>query len=192
MVFNFLLGNFIVPCLPSISHPMIYFLYSHVPSPLLNLVPAIGSFPLWPVITGIENIECIPWSMAQEICFKFAKLKLLVMAIKLSTYTSSKIMIVWGKAFLLSCLVVWIIMSSNLCWGRSLLFICCIMSCEVTDLEQKNGGISHQPISKLFGITISISSFGNFFKMTAGCNRSSMCCNYWRPYTKIRPLHLIL
>ena len=48
--------------------------------------------------------------------------------------------------------------SSNLCGGKFDVKIAAIISRAVSEPEQKNGGLSHHPICKLFGTTISVSS----------------------------------
>ena len=82
----------------------------------------------------------------------------LPMAINSSTYNSSSLTRPSKCLFTSFLVILWNITSSNL-WGGS--FINCSLymrSRAVSDPEQKNGGLLHQPIWSLFGTTTSTSS----------------------------------
>ena len=66
-----------------------------------------------------------------------------------------------------------------------------MISLAVSVPEQKNGGLSHQPICKLFGMTISTSSIEGVGVVEATHNRSSMLRYSPLPFSKTHLLYQV-
>lgn len=78
------------------SQPNISFFVSHRPSSFFSFFSEMGSPPLWLVIFGGGNIECMPCSMALESLAIFCVVLSFVAAMKSSTYTSMVLILFAG------------------------------------------------------------------------------------------------
>ena len=81
-------GSCIVYVSPLMIHPRISFFVSQSHSSCFSFFSETGSPPLWFVICGDGKMECIPCSIALDMCFMLSCVLLFVMAMKSSTYIS--------------------------------------------------------------------------------------------------------
>ena len=153
-------GNCNVNSSPSNSQPRISFLWHQVPSPLCNFFSAMGSPPLCVVTSGGGNMECIPLIIALDIFVRCSCSSLLVAEMKSSTKTSNAVVSFEFDSFVFVAIFgLFNIMSSNRCLGKvGSSSILVMTSLAVSLPEQKKGGLSHQPIWRLLGTTMSKSS----------------------------------
>ena len=146
---------------PSSIHPSTSFLWSQEPSPFMSFDSETGLWPLCPLSSGGGNTECTPCIIALETLVRCSSDMSFVIPIKSSTNTSTSVVdeLSGADGFGLVCCGD-IICFSNLCGGRFVFSFksVSITSRAVSDPAQKNGGLSHQPICKLLGTTISRSS----------------------------------
>ena len=142
-------------------HPKIYFAGSHVPSPWDSFFLETRSSPGWFVISGGVNMEWIPRRRHRDTSVGWSLLWLFVSPVKLSRDTSTSVTFGvdddgWAKW----CYILFRIIFSNVCGGRgSPILISFLITLQaVSMLEQKKGSHSHQPIYRLLGDIISMSS----------------------------------
>ena len=99
----------------------------------------------------------IPCSISQDRYFTCAVVQLLVMAIKLSRYTSTSVTdgLVWAPCWWSGCRSIW---RSKLRGSKGVVWILSMMSLIVFNGVQIYGRLLHQPICRLLGTTSSRSS----------------------------------
>lgn len=138
--------------------PRISLTSSQSPSNLSNFLSKMGLPPLWSVILGGGKMLCIPWSMARVVWRMWSCVAESMQPIKSSTKTSMR-----ARVMLMSDIgrdenFFGSILDSNGCGGSGVERSDAMMPRAVSEAAQKSGGDSQQPICRLVGTTIFVTS----------------------------------
>ena len=159
--FEFFGGSWMVWFVPLMIHPINSFTASHVPSHRDRFFLEIEYSP-WRLVTyGGGKIESMPWRRHRETWASWSMLRLFLAPINFSINTS---MIVTKGLYVDGCVECCFIccskLYSNKCGGRGfpILINFAMTLRDVSMIEQKKGGLSHQPIYRLLLTTVLMSS----------------------------------